>query len=124
MIAHELTLDYNLAPGWLAPFVDGLRAGKAMGRRCETCADVSFPPLRKCSCGGRTRDWVRLPGSAHVELRTEGADGAFGLVQFDGAQTRATVALVDFGPEDVIGYLLASDDGLPALRLTGRAEDA
>jgi len=124
VLAHQLTLDYSLAPGWLAPFIEGLRIGKARGRKCETCAKVSFPPLRVCPCGGRTNEWVTLSGTARIDLRTHGTDGAFGFVQFDGADTRATVALVDVTPDDTVGHLMAIADGQPALRLTARAVNA
>ena len=118
MIAHHLTLDYTLAPGWMAPFVEGLQAGKAMARRCEACQAVSFPPLRVCPCGGREASWVALSGRADILFRATGRDGDFALVRFEGASTNTTLALVDMGPKARRGVLLRSYGPLPALRLT------
>ena len=101
MIDHQMTLDYTLAPGTLAPFVEGLQMGVAMSRRCGGCDRVSFPPLRVCSCGAATGDWLQLSGVAKVIWRTDGADGSFALAQFEGADTQSVVALhnIDKGAE-------------------------
>ena len=119
MIEHQLTLSYRLAPGWMAPFVEGLRQGHAMGRRCQACARVSFPPLRTCPCGGTEADWIRLSGAAKILFRTDGTDGAFGLVRFEGADTNA-VCQLEIGPDET-GQLRPSD-GPPQLRLGPKEE--
>lgn len=124
MISHPVTLDYTLASGWLVPYVDALRAGRTLGRQCAVCKAVSFPPLRVCPCGATEGDWVVLPGPAHVAWRTFGVDGHFGLVRFEGATTHTTVKLVDFGPEDTVGHLLACPVGLPMLRLIPLPKEA
>jgi len=115
-----MTLDYTLNPGWMAPFVDGLKAGQAMARCCEGCHATSFPPLRSCECGAVDGSWVTLSGSADILYRTTGADGEFGLVHFDGATTKTTVRLVDMAADDTRGWLLASEGNLPALQLTSK----
>ncbi|WP_223424524.1 Zn-ribbon domain-containing OB-fold protein [Tateyamaria pelophila] len=118
MISYPLSLNYSLAPGWLEPFVSGLETGAALARKCDACAAVSFPPLRVCPCGATDATWVTLPGTARIELRTYGSDGAFGLVRFDGADTRATVRLVDIAPDEETGRIMASDAQRPMLCLT------
>ena len=118
MISYPLSLNYNLAAGWLDPFVSGLENGAAWARKCKDCASVSFPPLRVCLCGAQNAEWVSLPGTARIELRTYGADGTFGLVRFDGADTRATVRLVDIAPDEDIGQIMTSDTQRPMLCLT------
>lgn len=110
----DLTLPYDLAEGWYAPYLRGLRRGLAVAAGCGACGAVSFPPLRVCSCGGVARDWLTLPGSATVIFRTDGADGAFGLVRFDGADSRAVVGLRGIGPGVTRGRLIAADVDRPA----------
>lgn len=118
MISHTLTLDYTLAPGWLAPFIDGLEHGVAVGRKCNDCAAVSFPPLRICTCGSDTGTWLTLSGKAEIGLHTSGTDGSFGMVRFEGADTHATVALIDIKSDDCTGWIMASDGNLPMMRIT------
>lgn len=117
MIDMSLTLDYSLAPGWLAPWVQGVAEGKAIGRTCSACGRVSFTPLRRCPCGESDGTWTPLPGTATLIHRTEGADGFFGLVQFDGADTRTVVKLVDWDSAATQGHIIAPKNGTPALLL-------
>lgn len=122
MISHHLSLDYALNPGWMAPYVDGLSAGKARARRCQSCAATSFPPLRVCTCGCLEGNWVDLPGTAQILFRTTGLDGDFGLVQFDGATTKTTLQLHAIPATETRGAIAASKGGLPALCLTAITE--
>lgn len=128
---YRLHLDYDLKAGWFAPFVDGLKQGQAVARCCSSCGRVSFPPLRTCSrCGSQDGDWQRLSGRAVLKARTQGMDGDFALVSFDGADALATVALQGLeglegdAPEDAapeqgrVLVLTAAPDGLPRLILT------
>ncbi|MCY6379808.1 hypothetical protein [Hoeflea prorocentri] len=117
MIPHRLQLDYNLAPGWLQPWVEALEAGSALARTCAACGKVSFVPLRTCTCGCAEGTWTPLPGTATLERRTEGADGSFALVTFDGADTSTVVRLESFPEEMNRGTIAAAKDGLPALVL-------
>lgn len=94
MIPLDLTLRYALQPGWLGPFVEGLRQGRALAHECLGCGSVSFPPLRVCACGSDRQRWAELSGRATVRFVSDGADGSFGLVHFDGASTD-TVARLD-----------------------------
>ncbi|WP_299402066.1 hypothetical protein [uncultured Roseobacter sp.] len=119
MISHQLTLEYTLHPGWLAPFVGGIASGTAMARHCKSCASTSFPPLRVCLCGETAGEWVELSGMAHILFRTTGQDGDFGLVQFDGATTKTTLRLIDIADEDTRGVIAAPKNNLPMLCLTG-----
>jgi len=113
----ELTLHYDLSPGWLAPYIGGLRAGRAMGARCRTCAKVSFPPLRTCHCGGCGPTWAELPGIATLRYRSTGSDGDFALVVFDGAAGLCVARLYGFGPEDRLGIITAATGARPGLCL-------
>lgn len=111
MIVHHLALEYTLHPGWMSPYVDGLQAGRAVGRRCVTCAKTTFPPQRICTCGEADGTWVTLAGGAKVTFRTTGADGHFALVQFDGADTSAVVRVCNLAPDETRGAIHASDTG-------------
>ena len=113
----DLTLHYDLSPGWLAPHIEGLRAGRAVGARCRGCAKVSFPPLRVCACGGREATWAALPGTATLRYRSTGSDGDFALVAFDGASGLAVARLDGFGPDDRFGRVSAATGPRPALIL-------
>ena len=117
MISYQMRLDYALQPGRMAPYFDALREGQALGRRCNACAAVSYPPLRICPCGERGGDWVRLSGRADVLWRATGADGDFALARFEGAARMATVRLRGFGDNTGFGQLAAADQDLPHLCL-------
>lgn len=125
MIPFRLTLDYTLETGWIAPFISGLGQGKAVARACQSCAAVSFPPQRVCSCGMRDGDWLTLAGTATIHWRTHGADGDFALAQFDGATTQTVVRLVGCKTHETRGKLVVADADAPALCLAPlRPEDS
>ena len=117
MIDYTLGLDYQLAAGWMAPFVRGLLDGQAIARRCIACGNTSYPPVRVCECGEVDGEWIQLPGSARLVHRTVGADGDFGLVCFDGANTQTVVSLVGFSESQSIGKLHKPTKPHPALIL-------
>lgn len=117
MIAHDLTLHYALAPGWMAPFVDGLLQGRAMARHCGACGAASFPPRRTCACGHGEGNWVALPGTASILFRTQGRDGDFALARFDGADGSAVTRLQDMPPDRGRGRIRAAPGPLPQLIL-------
>lgn len=118
MINKSFTLDYRLSAGWLKPWVDGLFVGKAVGRVCAECKNISFAPIRACICGGLDGSWIELPGTASIIHRTDGLDGSFALARFDGADTNCVVRLKDFAADLTRGQLAAADNGLPALILS------
>ncbi|MBC6407676.1 MAG: hypothetical protein GDA40_05895 [Rhodobacteraceae bacterium] len=115
---HRISLDYDLAEGWLAPWTQGLRKGEAVASRCSACGTARFPPLRRCpDCRVPSDGWVTLSGRATVVWRTTGADGDFVLAQFEGADG-AAVLCADHLPRDAaMGRLRASGDGPLALEL-------
>lgn len=117
MTAFHLSLDYTLQPGWMAPFIEGLREGRVVARACTACARVSFPPLKSCPCGCRDGTWHTLSGHAGIKARTIGSDGDFALVRFDGASGLATLRLANLPPEATRGTLAPAMDALPQLIL-------
>lgn len=96
---RRLTLDYTLGEGFLAPYLDGLRAGRAIAGRCATCGRTSLPPEPTCPCGARTSQPIPLTGEATVHWRTTGTDGDVALVRFDGADTLSLARLENFTDE-------------------------
>lgn len=122
MIKHQLFLDYSLAAGWMTTFVNGLLEGKAIARRCLSCARVSFPPERTCTCGSQDSAWVTLSGRAEIVFQTKGTDGHFGLVRFEGADTQTVVRLDDFG-DARLGRIAKPDGELPMMILNPIDDD-
>jgi len=116
-INHTVSLDYQLTPGWMSPFIQGLVDGQAIARRCSTCMQTSFPPVRVCRCGQSHAQWIQLSGEAKLIYRTQGIDGDFALVQFEGANTQTVVKLSGFNESQLTGQLRALIQPLPALIL-------
>lgn len=91
-----LTLRDDGAGGWLEPYLDALRDGRAVASRCD-CGRVSLPPEATCPV-------CRLPVTASVTLadfatliaRTSGTEGDVALVRFDGATTASVAVLRGF----------------------------
>ena len=104
---RRVTLEYALGEGWLAPWRDGLRQGKAVASTCSTCDEAQFPPLRVCpKCRVPSDGWRTLTGRATVLFRTNGTDGDIAMVQFDGA-SGATIARSEALPQGASGAVLA-----------------
>lgn len=114
----SLTLDYTIGEGWLQPWVEGLRQGKAMASSCSTCGQLRFPPVRICPiCRVASGGWAQLDGRATVEFRTIGTDGDFALARFDGATGAALVCAEALPEHSKRGRLRAVPDGPPAIIL-------
>lgn len=115
---HRLTLDYTIPTGDLAPYFEALQLGKALASHCRTCGGVAFPARTHCAhCGAGGMRWQPLTGLARVVLRSEGPSGCFALVQFDGASTCSTVAILNPEQETLFGYLTAPIGDAPGLWL-------
>ena len=124
MTSLELRLNYALAEGWLAPWVDALREGRVLARRCSACGRASFVPLRACRCGSMTGEWVELPNTARIERRCTGLDGDFALARFEGADTACVAALRDVPEEATRARLVPAAGTLPRIVLEPVMEKA
>jgi len=114
----RLDLDYDLAEGWLAPWVAGLRAGRAVASACGGCGTARFPPLRICpDCNVAADRWQDVSGRATILFRTTGRDGDVALARVDGARGAAVVRLDGLPDGALSGRLRAVPDGPPALIL-------
>lgn len=52
----------------ISRFLDELKNGKIIGRRCKRCDRVLVPPRMFCErCFGPTDEWIYLPGTGVVE---------------------------------------------------------
>lgn len=112
---RDVALDYALGEGWLAPWLDGLREGRAVASTCSACGNAHFPPLRTCpDCRRPSDGWQSLPGGAAILFRTRGADGDFAMAQFDGARG-AAIARADALPEGAVRAVLAACPDDPPL---------
>jgi len=117
MMRHQLSLDYTLSPGWLQPWVDGLMKGEAVARVCVSCGSKSFAPQRVCDCGCGEGNWVPLSGTALVIRQTDGVDGHFAVVRFDGADNDVVVRLEGFSPSQTRGRLAKPEGDVPQMIL-------
>jgi len=114
-IRFSMPLDYQLQTGWLEPYVEGLQRGIAIGRCCDHCHRITFPPVRVCTCTTTSGQWVQLSGLADIIHRCDGADGSFALAQFEGVHTLSVVRLQSMDKNTTEGMLKASGPDTPAL---------
>lgn len=116
---RQVSLNYTLGAGWLDPWLDGLRAGKAVASSCSACKAAHFPPLRACpSCLIPSDGWRTLSGTATILFRTIGTDGDIAMVQFDGASS-ACIARANTLRESITRCALTTstdDPPTPALK--------
>jgi uncharacterized OB-fold protein len=48
-------------------FYDSLEEGKIMGRKCQRCGAVEFPPVIACNtCSGTDMQWVEMSGNGKM----------------------------------------------------------
>lgn len=114
-----LELNYTVEEGWLSTWLDGLRVGKAIASTCSTCDAVQFPPLRACpKCRTPSDGWRTLDGGATVLFRTNGTDGDFAMVQFDGASSAAIARSDALATEATRAMLAPSSVDPPQLSLS------
>ena len=49
-------------------FYEGLEEGKLLGKKCQKCDAVEFPPVYACnSCGSTDMEWVEVSGRAKMK---------------------------------------------------------
>ena len=86
----ELTLRYTHSLGGLAPYFEGLVAGRAVAGSCTACGRTWFPPrLGCCSQAGAVR-WTTLAGTGRIVAGTNGG----GTLPFGGGPAGEGLALV------------------------------
>ena len=108
----DLTLRYTHALGGLAPYFEGLTAGRAVASTCTGCGRTWFPPrLGCCSRTGTTR-WTSLAGTGRVAAGTNGG----GTLPFGGGPAGEGLALIALDGADnlALGWVDGFGDVPPA----------
>lgn len=122
---RELSLHYTVAFGQLAPFAEAVAEGRALASNCRHCGFTAFPPRVICpTCQRADFAWRELSGTARIIQRTAGADQAFALAQFAGADTQTVVRLHAIPDGAAAGRLITPRDQLIGLWLGAGAPDA
>lgn len=122
---RQVTLDYTITLGQLAPYAKALQEGRALASACNNCEFTAFPPRVVCTqCESNDFTWKKLSGGAQILERTAGTDREFALVQFSGADTRTVVRLHDIPVHASIGRLIVPRDELIGLWLGADVPDA
>ena len=63
----EVQYSWSLGPA-MSRFLEELKAGKIIGRKCNKCRRVIVPPRMFCEhCYGPTDEWVKLKDTGTVE---------------------------------------------------------
>ena len=67
-VSHSVRAEYNWDAGEaIGRYLDGLRAGRIMGRECRRCGRVLVPPRMFCEqCFRPTDRWVEVPATGTV----------------------------------------------------------
>jgi len=67
-VSHSVRAEYRWDAGEaIGRYLDGLRAGRIMGRGCRVCGRVLVPPRMFCEqCFRPTDRWVEVPGTGTV----------------------------------------------------------
>ena len=86
----ELTLRYAHSFGALAPYLEGLAAGRAVASTCADCGRTWFPPRPGCCAQAGPARWTTLAGTGRVEAGTNGG----GTLPFGGGPAGEGLALV------------------------------
>ena len=104
-----LTLRYAHALGGLAPYFEGLAAGRAVASTCSGCGRTWFPPRLGCCSRAGAAQWTTLAGAGRVVAGTSGggtlpfgggpAGEGLALIALDGADNLAIGWVDGFGGE-------------------------
>lgn len=68
-IEYAPSAKYSYAAGHtISTFLDGLKNGKILGRRCAKCNRILVPPRPYCEfCARPAGEWIEIPGVGRVE---------------------------------------------------------
>ena len=118
--AVEVTLRYTHALGALAPYFDGLLAGRAVASTCSVCGRAWFPPRPGCCSQGGPIQWKTLDGTGRVVAGTSGG----GTLPFGGGPAGEGLALIALDGADnlALGWVDGFDGEPPEgarVRLVG-----
>lgn len=77
---------YDLKP-IVKTYYDALEEGTILGRKCNRCGHIEFPPYLCCNeCGGLDTEWVDLTNTRGIVKQALPTKGAFGDPEFRNTQ--------------------------------------
>ena len=102
----DIGIRYTHSLGALAPYFDGLAAGRAVASKCPACGRTWFPPRLGCCARAGSVQWTTLAGTGRVVAGTNGG----GTLPFGGEPAGEGLALVALDGADnlALGWI----DGL------------
>ena len=86
----EVTLRYTHSLGRLAPYFEGLAAGRAVASSCAGCGRTWFPPRLGCCSRTDPTRWTTLAGTGRIVAGTNGG----GTLPFGGGPAGEGLALI------------------------------
>ena len=107
----EVALRYDHALGALAPYFEGLAAGRAVASQCAVCERTWFPPRLGCCSRAGPAQWTTLAGTGRVAAGTSGG----GTLPFGGGPAGAGLALIALDGADnlALGWVDGFGDAPP-----------
>ncbi|MCB9651914.1 MAG: OB-fold domain-containing protein [Deltaproteobacteria bacterium] len=102
-----------MADSTVKKYYDGLAQGKLLGKKCNKCGGVTFPPTTACNeCGSYEQDWTELSGRGRLLFLSHGiapppnprfndlAPYGYGHVKLEeGVYVQAIITGVDISPD-------------------------
>ena len=105
----EIALRYAHSLGGLAPYLEGLAAGRAIASSCPVCRRTWFPPRPGCCSHRGPARWTSLAGTGRIVAGTTGG----GTLPFGGGTAGEGLALIALDGAD--NFALGWVDGLGAV---------
>lgn len=120
VIEYAPSAKYSYSAGYtLSMFLEGLKNGKILGRRCTRCGRLMVPPRPYCElCAAPAGEWVEISGIGRIETAVVSYISAkrgrleepeiVGIIRFEtGSQSQADFPgmfhrLCGISPEDVM----------------------
>jgi uncharacterized OB-fold protein len=110
-----------MADSTIKRYYDALGEGKLLGRKCDKCGEVTFPPTTACSsCGSFAQTWQELSGRGKLLFVSHGmapppnprfkeiAPYAYGHIQLEeGGYVQAIITGVAIDPDTLKGLFEA-----------------
>ncbi|PKO13220.1 MAG: hypothetical protein CVU39_20190 [Chloroflexi bacterium HGW-Chloroflexi-10] len=107
-----------MAESIVKQYYDALGKEKLLGKKCNKCSAITFPPTTAClECGSPDQDWYELSGKGQLLFISHGmapppnprfaeiAPYAYGHIQLEeGVFVQAIITGVSIDPDTLRGY--------------------